>query len=259
MMDDKFKFKAERDKNIILMGQNNELQQAGLKLLCEAAKYNYSYNFDWLSLPIIQHPQDIIAFQEIVFGVKPDLIIETGIARGGSLILSASLLALLDLCDHGTTSVEPHPEKPRSVIGIDIDIRTHNRNSLEAHPLYPRLTLIEGSSIDMKVIHKVKKIAATRKKVLVCLDSNHTRDHVLSELEAYAPLTSLGSYCLVFDTVIEDVPSEINQNRPWGKGNSPKTAVHEYLKSHSEFEVDNSIINKLLVTVAPEGYLKRIR
>ena len=270
-MDDFDTFKRERQRNISAMGENIDLQNAGLQLLCDGANYNYSFNFDWLSRPIIQHPQDIIAFQEIVWSVKPDLIIEMGIAHGGSLILSASLLALLDLCEHGETTLAPHSVHPRRVVAVDIDIRTHNLQALEEHPLYPRLKLIEGSSIDQTVIAQVKKEATQHERVLVCLDSNHTHDHVLAELEAYAPLTTPGSYCLVFDTVIEDMPEEMLQDRDWGPGNSPKTAVWEYLCRLKEvarcaadgaplhFEIDKMIENKLLITVAPDGYLKRIK
>jgi len=253
------KFKLERQKNIIGLEQNKNLQQNGLKFLCESAKYNYSYNFDWMSRPIIQYPQDIIAFQEIVWKVKPDLIIEMGIAHGGSLILSASLLALLDLCEYGETQLKPNPDNPRKVIAVDIDIREHNRKALEKHPLKHRLTLIEGSSIDQKIIEKVKKEVKNHQNILVCLDSNHTHDHVLAELEAYASLTSIGSYCIVFDTLIEDMSQEMFVDRPWSKGDNPKTAVWEYLKTHPEFEIDKSIQHKLLITVAPDGYLKRIK
>ena len=237
----------------------------------ESVECQYSYNFEWLSRPIIQYPQDIVAFQEIVWSVKPDLIIEMGIAHGGSLILSASLLALLDLCDHGQTTLAPHSEHPRRVVAVDIDIRAHNRKALEEHPLYPRLKLIEGSSIEETVITQVKKEAQEYERVLVCLDSNHTHDHVFAELEAYAPLTTPGSYCLVFDTVIEDMPEEMFKERPWGPGNSPKTAVWEYLarlknegRTSSDgqpltLENDKQIQNKLLITVAPDGFLKRVR
>ena len=232
--------------------------------------HNYSYNFDWLTRPIIQFPQDIVAFQEIVWAVKPDLIIELGIARGGSVILSASLLALLDLCENGNVSLAPKRSNPRRVLGVDIDIRDHNRKSLEDHPLYPRLTLIEGSSIDQKIIQKVKDEVKGHKKILVCLDSNHTHNHVLAELEAYAPLVSIDSYCLVWDTVIANMPESMFQSRPWGKNNNPKTAVTEYLSRLDiegrigidnmplKFKNENIFEKKLLLTVAPNGFLKRI-
>lgn len=249
----------DRKHNIRAIGQDEKLQKSGLQLLCDASIHNYSFNFDWLSRPVIQHPQDIVAFQEIVWKVKPDLIIETGIAHGGSIILSASLLALLDLCETGITSLSPNPQKPRRVVAVDIDIRKHTRKSLEEHPLHPRLTLLEGSSTDKKIIAKVKEEANGHEKILVCLDSNHTHEHVLAELEAYAQLVSVGSYCIVWDTVIEDMSEELLLNRSWGPGNSPKTAVIEYLKNHSEFETDKNIQNKLLMTVAPDGYLKRTK
>ena len=250
-------FQHERQKNINRMGEDTELQKAGLELLCKSAKYNYSFDFDWLSRPIIQYPQDIIALQEIIWNVKPGLIIEIGIAHGGSLILSASLLSLLDLCEHGEATLAPNPKHPRRVVAVDIDIRAHNRKALEEHPLYPRLTLIEGSSTDKQIIDQVKKEAEDHNNILVCLDSNHTHDHVLAELEAYAPLTSPGSYCLVFDTVIEDMPENMFHDRPWGPGNNPKTAVWEYLKTNSDFEIEHSIPDKLLISVAPDGYLRR--
>jgi cephalosporin hydroxylase len=252
------KFNVERQKNIDKLGRDIVLKKIGTKVLSESVKYNYSYNFDWMLRPIIQYPQDIVAFQEIVWSVKPDLIIEMGIAHGGSLILSASLLAMLDLCEHGQTTLKPHSEQPRRVVAVDIDIREHNRTAIQEHPLYPRIKLIEGSSIDKNIIEQVKKEAEGHKKILICLDSNHTHDHVLAELEAYAPLTSKESYCLVFDTVIEDMPKEMHNDRTWGPGNNPKTAVYEYLKNHPEFEIDKNIQHKLLITVAPDGYLKRI-
>ncbi len=220
----------------------------------------YSYNFSWLGRPIIQYPQDMVAVQEIIWNVKPDLIIETGIAHGGSLILSASMLAQLDLEDaikNGTT-INP-ADSNRKVLAIDIDIRAHNRQAIEAHHLSSRIQMIEGSSIDEDIASQVKEIASEYKNILVFLDSNHTHDHVLSELELYAPLTSVGSYCVVFDTIVEDMPEDMYPNRDWGPGNNPKTAVWEFLKSHSEYEVDSALENKLLISVAPEGYLKRIR
>jgi len=219
----------------------------------------YSYHFEWLGRPIIQYPQDVLAMQELIWHIKPDLIIKTGIAHGGSLIFSASMLALLDLCDtiETGTTIDPKQSK-RKVLGIDIDIRAHNRAAIEAHPMASRIQMIQGSSIAPGVIDQVRQVAKGYDRILVCLDSNHTHDHVLAELEAYAPLTSAGSYCVVFDTIVEDMPDDMFPDRPWGSGNNPKTAVWEYVKSHPEFEIDKSIQNKLLITVAPDGYLKRV-
>ncbi|MBC8226496.1 MAG: cephalosporin hydroxylase family protein [Gammaproteobacteria bacterium] len=250
-------FDEERKESILKMKKNTEMKDLGLQFVADTSNYNYSYNFDWLSRPIIQYPQDIIAFQEIVWKVKPDLIIEMGIARGGSLILSASLMALLDLCENGEANLNTDTKKQRQVLGVDIDIRQHNLEALESHPLFPYINLIEGSSIDQEVIEQVQEEALNSKNILVCLDSNHTHEHVLAELEAYASLTSPSSYCIVFDTVIEDMPEEFFNNRHWGPGNSPKSAVSEFLMKHDEFEIDESIEDKLLITVAPNGYLKR--
>ena len=213
----------------------------------------YAYQFDWLGRPIIQLPQDIVAFQEIVSLAKPDLILETGIAHGGSLILSASLLCLLDVMD----GLDPR-QSTRKVVGVDIDIRPHNRQALDEHPLRFKMELIEGSSIDPEIIQQVRSHADGVDRVLVSLDSNHTHEHVLAELNAYADLVSVGSYCIVFDTAIEDLPPGSFPDRPWDVGNNPTTAVHEWLRSHPEFEIDKDIDNKLLISVAPEGYLRKI-
>lgn len=231
------------------------------KWLQRAWEQKYSYNFTWMGRPIIQIPTDMAAMQELIWSVKPDLIVETGIAHGGSLVLSASMLALLDMADAikaGVRSMDPRGGM-RKVIGVDIDIRAHNRTAIEAHPMAARIQMIEGSSIDPKTVAQVFAAAKGHNKILVCLDSNHTHDHVLAELEAYAPLTSKDSYCVVLDTVIEDMSANTFPDRPWGPGNNPKTAVWEYLKTHPEFEIDESIHNKLQLTVAPDGYLKKIK
>lgn len=198
--------------------------------------------------------------QELIWLVKPDLIIETGIAHGGSLIFSASMLALLDMCDaiEGAEKFSPKVSR-RKVLGVDVDIRAHNRAAIESHAMSSRIQMIQGSSTAPETIEQVRAISKDYSCVLVCLDSNHTHDHVLAELHAYAPLTSIKSYCIVFDTIVEDMPADMFPDRPWGPGNNPKTAVWEYLKTHPEFEIDTSIQNKLLITVAPDGYLKRIR
>ena len=232
-----------------------DLKKLAGQFLTESAKENYSYNFEWLSRPIIQYPQDIVAIQEIIWKVKPDLIIETGIAHGGSLVLSASILAMLDYCDALESREMLDPQNPkRKVIGVDIDIRAHNREALDRHPMRNRMELIEGSSISSDIISHIHALAEGYDNVMVFLDSNHTHDHVLAELEAYAPLVSSGSYCVVFDSAIEDLPSPVD--RPWGPGNSPKTALYEYLKKEGDsFYIDKDIEDKLLITVAPDGYL----
>jgi cephalosporin hydroxylase len=242
------KFKRECADEIARMGNDGELADATRAWMDRANRAKYSYHFEWMGRPIIQYPQDVLAVQEIIWSVKPDLIIETGIAHGGSLVFSASMLEL--------NAISGGPQDSQ-ILGIDIDIRAHNRAAIETHPMARRITMIEGSSVASTVISQVKAKAAGKRSVLVMLDSNHTHDHVLAELEAYANLATVGSYCVVFDTVIEDMPNDAFGDRPWGKGNNAKTAVWDFLKRHREFEIDKNIQHKLLVTVAPDGYLKR--
>ncbi len=224
-----------------------------------AFEQKYMYNFKWMGRPIIQTPIDMVAMQELIWQVKPDLIIETGIAHGGSLILSASMLAMIDYCEAAEGGITLDPKAShRRVLGLDIDIRAHNRVAIEAHPLAHKIDMIQGSSIAPDIIAQVHEYAKGYERILVCLDSNHTHEHVLAELAAYASLVSPGSYCVVFDTIIEDMPDDMFPDRPWGPGDNPKTAVWEYLKTHTEFEIDKSIQHKLLITVAPDGYLKRL-
>lgn len=236
----------ERNREFIgRMGTDAQLRAATRDWFNIASKHEYSYHFRWLGLPIIQFPQDIVAMQEVIWSVRPDLIIETGIARGGSLILHASILQLLG--GNGR------------VLGIDIDIRPHNRQAIEAHPLATRITMFEGSSIADEMLSRVNAFAADSQRVLVVLDSNHTHEHVLRELELYAPLVKQGSYLIVMDSVVEDMPEGSFPDRPWDKGNNPKTAVWEFLKSNDRFEIDSAMQDKLQITVAPDGWLKCIK
>jgi cephalosporin hydroxylase len=253
------KFEKEVEKNIEGLANDKDVQALSRIWIREISPHKYAYNFRWLGRPAIQFPQDQVALQELIWNIKPDLIIETGIAHGGSLMFSASMLALLDMEDaiNAGKTIDPKHSK-RKVLGIDIDIRAHNKVAIEAHPMASRIQMIQGSSIDPEIINEVHNIAKDYPTVLVCLDSNHTHKHVLAELEAYALLTSINSYCIVYDTAVEDMPQSLSGERPWGPGNNPKTAVWEYLKTHPEFEIDTSIESKLLITVAPDGYLKRI-
>ena len=258
-MDPIRKFKDEIAANIDSLAGDKDLQALSRIWVREITRHKYAYNFAWLGRPVIQFPQDTVALQELIWNVKPDLIIETGIAHGGSLIFSASMLAMLDITDAITEGVTMNPRvSRRKVLGIDIDIREHNRREIEAHPMASWIQMIQGSSTDPETVKAVHAVAENYSRILICLDSNHTHDHVLGELKAYAPLTSLGSYCIVFDTLIEDMPNETIVDRPWAPGNNPKTAVWEYLQTHPEFEIDAAVQHKLLITVAPDGYLRRI-
>ena len=253
-------FEKEIINRIKDISKDDELKKMSNQWISNITKYKWAYNFSWLGRPAIQFPNDAWAMQELIWKIRPDLIIETGIAHGGSLIFSASMLALLDIIEaiDSETVFDPKKSK-RKVLGVDIDIRQHNREAIEAHPMSSRIKMIQGSSIAPEVIEQAKVVAKNYQRVLVCLDSNHTHDHVLAELEAYAPLTSVGSYCIVFDTVIEDMPKSMFSDRPWGPGNNPKTAVRKFLKTNPGFIIDKNIHNKLLITVATDGYLKRIK
>jgi len=238
------KFNSEKSELIKKIGQNPSLKKSSFKWIEETAPYKYSYNFSWMGMPIIQFPQDMVAMQEIIWEQKPDLIIETGIARGGSIIFYASMLELIGKGD---------------VLGIDIDIREHNRVEIEKHPMFKRITMFEGSSVTQEMADKVYEFAKNKTNIMVILDSNHTHEHVARELELYAPLVKKGGYLVVFDTVVEDMPEDFFPDRPWGKGDNPKTAVWEFLKKNDRFVIDEKIHNKLLITVAPDGYLKCIK
>lgn len=237
-------FKKEVEESIAAQGNNDLLKKVSSAFMMESIRSRYSYNFTWLGRPIIQYPQDIIAIQEIIYEIQPDLIIETGIAHGGSLIFHASICELIGKGE---------------ILGVDIDIREHNKVEILKHKMSKRISMIQGSSIDAEVVKQVSEKARGKEKVLVILDSNHTHNHVLEEMKAYAPLVSKDSYLLVFDTVVEDLPNDFNENRPWSVGNNPKTAVLEFLKSNDDFVVDYSVDNKLLLSVAPDGYLKKIK
>jgi len=236
-------YRSEKRERIARFADDQEFRALSVAWRAQALERKYMNNFSWLGRPMIQLPMDAMAMQEIIWAVKPDLVIETGVAHGGSVVLSASILELLG---HG------------QVLGIDIDIREHNRAAIESHPLAHRISLLEGSSVDPAIIAKAQNLAAG-KRTLVFLDSNHTHEHVLAELNAYAGLVSMDSYCVVFDTFVEDLPDDyVWTDRPWGKGNNPKTAVWEWLKSNQNFQIDKSIEDKLLITSAPDGFLRRI-
>lgn len=228
---------------------DTKLIEAAQKFMTCSAKSKYSYNFRWMGMPIIQYPQDMIAMQEIIWRVRPDLIVETGIAHGGSLVFYASLLELIE-SDGGT---------PGEIVGIDIDIRKHNRKRIQEHPMAKRIKMIQGSSTDCDIAKVVKEIAKDKERVIVCLDSNHEHEHVLEELKLYAGMTTIESYCVVFDTIIEEMPEDTYLDRPWGPGNNPMTAVKEFLKINSNYVIDIEIEQKLQITVSPSGYLKRIK
>lgn len=238
-------FEKRNREHVRKMAEDVSLRNLTRRWFEKSSRYEYSYHFTWLGRPIIQFPQDMIAMQEIIWQVKPDLIIETGIAHGGSLIFYASVLDLI-----GANG---------QVLGIDIDIREHNRVEIEKHPMSKRIVMIEGSSIDDDVVRQVYDFAKGKNQILVALDSNHTHHHVLKELQSYSPLVTKGSYIVVFDTIIEDMPEDLFPDRPWGKGNNPKTAVGEFLKTNNRFEINKEIENKLLITVAPGGYLKCVK
>ena len=227
------------------MAADADLQRVSGELFRRSFEHRYSYNFSWMGRPIIQYPQDIVAMQELIWSVKPDLIVETGIAHGGSLVFYASMLELLG--DDGI------------VLGVDVDIRPHNRIAIEEHPMARRIRMIEGSSIDPSIVAQVSEIAAGRKKVLVALDSNHTHEHVLRELELYSPYVTEGSYLVVFDTVVDDLPGSAFPDRPWGPGDNPKTAVRQFLWDNDRFVIDNQVDHKLLLTVSPDGYLRCVK
>lgn len=247
-------FVDERNERIKRQGENKSLKVASQEWLNIANATQYSYNFEFMGRPIIQYPHDIVQIQELIFQVKPDLIIETGIAHGGSVVMSGSFMALLDIAE----GKDPH-ESNRKVLAIDIDIRSHNHDALKQHPIFFKMQLIEGSSIDPDVIRQVRSISSNYKKIMVILDSNHTHDHVLHELNAYSSLVSVDSYCIVFDTVIENLPIGSFPDRPWDKGNNPMSAIDSWLPENANFQIDKMIDDKLQVSVGPRGYLKKIK
>ena len=223
------------------------MDKRGLNFIVSTLKDKYSYNFTWMGRPIIQLPQDIIAIQELIWRIKPDYVIETGVAHGGGLVMYASILE----CIGGG-----------QVLGIDIDPREHNVKALEKHPLEHRISVMKGDSIDPRIIDTVKDWAwRDCPRIIVILDSLHTHNHVLQELHLYAPMVSVGSYIIVMDTIIEYLPADSFPDRPWDIGNNPATAVKKFLQSPEgkDFEIDQSIDDRLLISSAPQGYLRRIR
>lgn len=242
--DDTKQFEEEKEQRISGYSGEKALLDSGQQFLLESLKNDYSYNFHWMGLPIIQYPQDIVAMQEIIFNTNPDLIIETGVARGGSLLLYASLLEMMQ--GNGI------------VVGIDIDIRSHNRKRIITHPLSHRIRLIESSSVEQSTIEQVRVLTEGKKQIMVVLDSNHTHQHVLDELNLYSQFVSQDCYLVVFDTVVENMPAGSFPKRPWDKGDNPKTAVHEFLAGNKDFVVDSMLDQKLIITAAPSGYLKRV-
>ena len=244
MSDDRQQFLSDRKELIGGMAKDQEVAARNLDLLVASDKNGYSYMWDWLGVPIIQMPADIVAMQEIIWKTRPDVIVETGIARGGSAILHTSLLRLTG--------------KPGKVIAVDIDIRAHNRETIESHPLGDGVTLIEGSSVDPVIIDKIRSLIPADSRVMVVLDSDHTHSHVLAELQLYSQFVTPGMYLIAADTFVEELPVQLHRPREWGPGDNPKTAVDSFLASAPDFKLDADLAAKMLMSSSAAGYLRRI-
>ncbi len=244
-MDPNKAFQEERSKAILDMGKDKEFRKMSLEWILKSNEYKYGFDFTWMGRPVIQFPNDMFIIQELIWQVKPDLIIETGIAHGGSIIFSASMLELVG--------------GDGKVVGIDVDIRKHNRVEIEEHPMMKRIVMLEGSSTDEKIVNQVYEIAKDKKSIMVILDSNHSHKHVLAEMNAYGKLVNVGSYMVVFDTCIELFPKGYVSDRPWDVGNNPMTASEEFLETNDTFIRDELINSKAIITAAPNGYLRKIK
>jgi cephalosporin hydroxylase len=245
--DDRAEFEAERRASALALGADGGVFEKGLDAFVAADAYRYTYLWSWMGVPIIQVPADIVATQEVIWSAKPDVIIETGVARGGSLIFSAAMLTLLGR---------------GKVIGVDIDVRAHNRDTIERHPMASRITLIEGSSIAAETLEAVRAAIPEGAAVMVCLDSDHSRDHVLAELRAYGPLVTAGQYMIVSDTVLGCMTAEQTptaRSQVWLPGNEPLAAVAAYLAETDRFEADPEVNGKLIMSSSPGGYLRCLR
>jgi cephalosporin hydroxylase len=246
--DDRAEFERAKRESAARMAADDQLTADALALNVAADRHDWSYQWSWLGLPVIQMPSDIVVMQEIIWAARPQLVIETGIARGGSLILSASILELIG---------------EGEVLGIDVDIRAHNRAAIESHPMARRITMLEGGSLDPPIVEEVRARAAQCERVMVVLDSDHTHDHVLGELRTYGPLVSVDQHLVVADTFVEDIPPQSHRPRPWGPGNNPRTALDAWLQETADnemtFERDEFLNAKLLLSASGGGYLRRVR
>ena len=239
-------FQDERASDIASMGADEELRRKSIDWMLHADKYKYTYNYSWMGRPIIKYPNDMVVQQELMWQLKPDLIIETGIAHGGSLIFSASMMEMMGI--------------DGEVVGVDIDIRSHNRKEIESHPMMKRITMFEGGSTDPAIFEQVKAKCEGKKCVMVVLDSLHSHQHVYDELQLYPDLVTLGSYLLLPDTFIELFPKGYySDTRPWDVGDNPMTAMRKFLSEDDRFEIDEAIDNKLMITEGIKGYLKRVK
>ncbi len=247
MSDPVSEFFAERNADITAMGADAELRQKSLDWMLHADKYKYTYNFTWMGRPIIKFPSDIVIQQELMWKLKPDLVIETGIAHGGSIIFTASMMEMMGI--------------EGEVIGLDIDIRQHNRDLIESHPMKKRITMYEGSSTDPVIVEKVRQHTVGKKCVMVILDSLHSHEHVYNEMKAYAPMVTIGSYCVLPDTFIEFFPKGYySDTRPWDVGDNPYTGMKQYLAETGDmFETDYSLTHKAMITETIDGYLRRVK
>jgi cephalosporin hydroxylase len=225
------------------MAADPEVIAAVRTLNAKAFEYRYYLNFRWLGRPIVQYPQDIVALQEIVWDTRPTLIVETGVAHGGSLILYASLLQLMNL--------------PGDVVGVEIELRPHNEKAIFEHPLSERIRVVKGSSTDPDVVAQVAEIASRHERVMIVLDSFHSHDHVAAELNAYAPLVTPGNYLIVMGTAVGDLPASLDIQRAWNHERNPKSALDEWLARGQPFDVDRGLTDRLILSDGPGGYLRR--
>lgn len=242
--DDRDEFGKKARSQALALGQDRAVFDSSIDILLAANKYDYAYLWTWMGIPIIQLPADIMATQEVIWATKPDVIVETGVARGGSMVFMASLLELLG---NG------------KVIGVDIDIRAHNRDSIERNPLAKRISLIEGPSTSSSVVAKVRSEIPPGASVMVILDSDHSRDHVLAELRAYAGMVTPGCYLVVADTLLGELQPDAelrNRSKAWSKGNEPLSALKIFLEESDRFEVDPVINGKLILSSSTGGYLR---